>query len=81
MPRGTDPAKPRTETPAGLRDMAARARRLASGMPDELTVARLNAFAEELEVRAAALEPPPQTVSHDEAAAAQRSDPDLGLPC
>ena len=43
-----------------------------------LTVARLNAFAEELEARAAALEPPSQTISHDEAAAAQRTDPDIG---
>ena len=77
MPRGSDPAFPRTETPAGLREMAARARRHAWGT-DELTKARLNAFAEELEAGAAALEPPPQTISHDEAAAAQRSDPDLG---
>ncbi len=75
MPRGTAP--PLTETPTGLREMAARARRHAWGT-DELTTARLNAFAEELEARAAALEPLPQTISHDHAAAAQRSDPDLG---
>jgi hypothetical protein len=77
MPRGSDPARPRAETPAGLREMAARARRHSWGT-DELTTARLNAFAEELEARAAALEPLPQTISHDEAAAAQRSDPDIG---
>jgi hypothetical protein len=77
MPRGSDPARPRIETPAGLREMAARARRHAWGMADELTVARLNAFAEELEARAAALEPAAQTISHDDAAAAQRADPDL----
>jgi len=77
MPRGSDPASPRTETPAGLREMAARARRHAWGT-DELTTARLNAFAEELEARAAALEPPPQTISHNEAAAIQKGDPDIG---
>lgn len=55
MPRGSDPAPPRVETPAGLREMAVRARRLAWGMPDEVTVARLSAFAAELEARAAAL--------------------------
>ena len=75
MPRGTAPL--RTETPAALREMAARARRHAWGT-DELTTARLNAFAEELEARAAGLEPLPQTISHDEAAAAQQSDPDIG---
>lgn len=78
MPRGIESGPPRVETPAGLREMAVRARRLAWGMPDELTVARLNAFAEELEARAAALEPAAQTISHDEAVAAQRTDPDLG---
>ena len=60
MPRTSYPAPSRTETPAGLRDMAVRARRLAWGMPDALTVARLNAFAAELEARAAALEPAAQ---------------------
>ena len=54
MPRGNDPVSSRTETPAGLRDMAARTRRAAWGT-DDLTVARMNAFAEELEARAAAL--------------------------
>jgi hypothetical protein len=77
MPRGNDPASPRTETPAGLREMAARARRIAWGA-DELTRARLNAFAAELEARAAALEPPAQTFSHDEAAAVQKAEDDAG---
>ena len=57
MPRGSDPAPPRTETPAGLREMAARARRLASVSLDQLTVSKLTEFAQELEARAAALEP------------------------
>jgi hypothetical protein len=78
MPRGSDPTQPRTETPAGLRDMAARARRLAAGMLDQQTITGLTEFAAELEARAAALETAPQTISHQEAAAAQRSDPDLG---
>ena len=78
MPRGIDPGPPRVETPAGLREMAARARRLAQGMLDEQTIANLTAFAAELEARAAALEPAAQTISHDEAVAVQRSDPDLG---
>ena len=78
MPRGSEPAPPRPETPAGLHDMAARARRHAADMLDEQTIANLTAFAAELEARAAALETAPQTISHQEAAAAQRSDPDLG---
>jgi hypothetical protein len=78
MPRGSDPAPPRIETPAGLRDMAARARRLAGTVLDQQTITELTAFAEELEARAAALATAPQTVSHQEAAAVLRSDPDLG---
>jgi hypothetical protein len=78
MPRGNDPAPPRTETAAGLREMADRARRHARAMLDETTTANLTAFAEELETRAAALEPAAQTISHDDAAAVQRADPDLG---
>ena len=77
MPRGSDPAPYRTETPAGLRDMAARARRLAWGT-DDLTIARITEFAEELEARAAALEQAEQTFTHSEAAAIQSSDPDIG---
>jgi ATP phosphoribosyltransferase regulatory subunit HisZ len=78
MPRGIDPGPPRVETPAALREMAARARRLAQGMLDDQTIANMTAFAAELEARAAALEPAVQTISHDEAVAVQRSDPDLG---
>jgi hypothetical protein len=78
MPRGSDPAPPRAETPAGLREMAARARRLASATLDELTASKLTEFAKELEARAATLEPGAQTFSHDDAVAVQRSDPDVG---
>ena len=77
MPRGTEPAPPRTETPAGLREMATRARRLVHGL-DELTIHRMNEFAEELEARAAALEQGEQVVSHSNAAMMRRSDPDIG---
>jgi hypothetical protein len=68
----------RMETPDGLREMAARARRLARSVLDELTAHNLTEFAQELEARARALEPPVQTVNHEAAAAMQRSDPDLG---
>jgi len=63
MPRGSDPAPPHRDA-AGLREMAIRARRLAAGLLDEQTIANLTAFAAELEARAAALEPAPQTVTH-----------------
>jgi hypothetical protein len=55
--------RPRRDA-AGLREMAIRARRLAAGLLDEQTIANLTAFAAELEARAAALEPAPQTVTH-----------------
>ena len=77
MPRSS-PTPPRTEIPAELREMGTRARRLAREVSDPPAQANLIAFAEELEARAAALETAPQTVSHQEAATAQRSDPDLG---
>lgn len=51
MPRGSDPAPPRVETPESLLEMAARARRLARGM-DERTTKGLTEFAGELEARA-----------------------------
>jgi hypothetical protein len=70
MPRGS--SDPSIETAAGLRQMAARARRLARGSLDRQTVEALTEFAQELEARAAALEPAPQTFSHDAAAAVQR---------
>jgi hypothetical protein len=59
-------------------ELIAHTPRLVQGMTDERTIANLTAFAAELEARAAALEPAAQTISHDEAVAAQRSDPDLG---
>ena len=62
----------------GLREMAARARRLARNILDEQTIKGLTESAEELETRTAAMEAAPQIISHDEAAAVQRSDPDLG---
>jgi hypothetical protein len=77
MPRGSDPAPSRTETPEGLRAMAARARRLAGGS-DAVTRTRLIEFAQELEARASALELPAQTIDHETAAAIQRADPDVG---
>ena len=66
------------KTPAGLREMAARARRLASATLDELIASKLTEFAKEVEARAATLEPGTQTFSHDDAVAVQRSDPDVG---
>jgi len=47
-------------------------------MLDQEAKASLIAFAEEMEATAAAQEPAAQTVSHNEAAAVQRSDPDVG---
>jgi hypothetical protein len=60
------------ETPAGLREMAARARRLARNILDQQVIRRLIEFAEELEARASAQEPAPQSIP------LQRSDPDPG---
>jgi hypothetical protein len=45
-------APPYTETPAGLQEMAARARRLAHDRLDEQTIAKLTEFAEDLKARA-----------------------------
>lgn len=81
MPRGSDPAQPRTENPTGLREMAARARRLARDMLDEQTIAKLTQFAEELEARAAALETAPQTFSHEDAVAVQKAERGGGDGC
>lgn len=78
MPRGSEAAPLRTETPADLRAMGLRARRLAANTLDDRASASLLAYAEELEARAAALEKAPKTISHEEAGAAQRSDPDIG---
>ena len=74
MPRGSDPAPPRLETPAGLREMADRARRLARAVLDGQTNANLTAFAAELEARSAALEPAAQPITHSEAAAVQQAE-------
>jgi hypothetical protein len=67
MPGGSnEAASTRPETAAELRQVAARARRLAGEILDRQAEATLIAFAEEMEARAAALEP----------IAVQRSDPD-----
>ena len=58
--------------------MAARARRLAAGSLDALTVSKLTEFAKELEARAATLEPGTQTFSHDDAVAVTASIPTEG---
>lgn len=71
MPRGSHP-----DTASGLRERAARARRLALGT-DDLTNARISQLAEELEVRASALEQTEQRVRHAEAAAVVRIDPEV----
>ena len=78
MPRGSDPATMRTETPAALRDMAGRARRLARDILDQQTITRLTEFAQELEARAAALEPAAQTYDHGDAAAVQKVEDSTG---
>ncbi len=73
------PGQPRGETAADLRHMASRARKFAREIIfDEQARSRLTEFAAELDAKATALETAPQVVSHDEAAAAQRSDPDIG---
>jgi hypothetical protein len=75
VPRGSiDLPHPPCETPAGLRERAARARRLARAILDQQTITGLTALAQELEARAAALEP--QHVSHSDAVAVERSGHD-----
>jgi hypothetical protein len=44
------------DTPAGLRDLAARARRLAQELTDEAEAKQFIGIAEEMEAKAAALE-------------------------
>ena len=46
----------RTDTPAGLRELAARARRLAKELTDEAEANRFIEIADEMEAKAAALE-------------------------
>ena len=74
MPLGREPAPPRTDTPAGLRARAARVRQFVRGF-DDLTIARMKKFAQELEDRAAALEQPEQV--HCNAAEVQRPEVDV----
>ena len=77
MPRGSsDFSDAPVETPAGLREMAARARRLARGVLDRQTIEALSGFARELEARAASLETAPKIFTHDAAAAVQRIEDD-----
>jgi hypothetical protein len=73
MPSGSrDVPNRRVETPSGLRDKAARARRLARNILDQQVIRHLIEFAEELEAKATALEPAPQPITID------RSDPEAG---
>jgi hypothetical protein len=46
----------RTDTPSGLRELAARARRLAKELTDEAEANRFVEIADEMEAKAAALE-------------------------
>jgi hypothetical protein len=46
----------RTDTPAGLRELAARARRLAKELTDEAEANRFIEIADEMEAKAAVLE-------------------------
>jgi hypothetical protein len=62
MPSGSEPAPSRIETPASLRQMGFRARRLAANiLLDERTITSLIAFAEEVEAQATAMETAPKT--------------------
>jgi hypothetical protein len=75
MPRGSiDLPHSACETSAGLRERAGRARRLARAILDQQAIAGLTALAQELEARAAALEP--LQISHSGAVAVQQTDPD-----
>ena len=55
MPPGSSD-RTRTDTPAGLRELAARARRLAKELTDEAEANRFVGIADEMEAKAAALE-------------------------
>ncbi len=61
-PASSDPIQ--TDTPAGLRDLAARARRLAQELTDEAEAKRFIGIAEEMEAKAAALEARTQAERH-----------------
>jgi hypothetical protein len=75
MPRGSiDLPHPPSETSADLRERAARARRLARAILDQQAITGLTALAQELEARAAALEP--LQISHSGAVTVQQTYPD-----
>ncbi len=57
MPRSGELPPTQAETPAGLRDLAMRARRLSRGGLDPEVSVKLWKLADELEARAAALDP------------------------
>jgi hypothetical protein len=52
----TSSDRPRTDTPAGLRELAARARRLAKELTNEAEANQFIGIAEEMEAKAAGLE-------------------------
>jgi hypothetical protein len=73
MPSGSgDVPNRRTETRSDLRDMAARARRLARNILDQQMIRQLIELAEELEARASALDLTPKPIP------IERSDPEAG---
>jgi hypothetical protein len=73
---GNEPSDPRPQTAAELREVAARARRLAGEILDQQAEAMLVAFAMEMEARAAALDRSAQNISQSDAVAVQWSSPD-----
>jgi hypothetical protein len=74
-------APPYIETPAGLQEMAARARRLAHDRLDEQTIAKLTEFAEDWRPEPPALGDRAQAFSHEEAAAVQKAEQVSGDSC
>jgi hypothetical protein len=79
MPRGTNELpSPGPQTVVKLREVAARARRLARQILDPQAKTMLIGFAVEMEARAATLETVAQSVSHSDAVAVQWSDPNAG---
>jgi hypothetical protein len=79
MPRETNELpSPGPQTAVELRAVAARARRLARQILDPQAETMLIGFAEEMEARAATLEPAAQSDGHGDAVAVQWSDPNAG---
>jgi hypothetical protein len=79
MSRGSNELpSPGPQSAVELREVAARARRLARQILDPQAETMLMGFAEEMEARAAALETAAQSVSHSDAVAVQWSDPNAG---